>query len=152
MILKRIFTLTLFTVVLTFQSYSQQKIEITAPAKSMDKIDLRLNQQAYEKFRKYEQSSTKNRPSQIVAKQHSFDLNQALWQHNLEKVMDNQGNVIAVKGSINGIKELKSPKSRINSYVSHLKGIYNIKNAADELGIMSTTTDHNGYSLSLIHI
>ena len=146
MILKRIFTLTLFTVVLTFQSYSQQKIEITAPAKSMDKIDLRLNQQAYEKFRKYEQSSTKNRPSQIVAKQHSFDLNQALWQHNLEKVMDNQGNVIAVKGSINGIKELKSPKSRINSYVSHLKGIYNIKNAADELGIMSTTTDHNGYS------
>ena len=148
MILRRIFTLIPILMIVLAQAYSQQKIERTAPAKSMAEIDFSLNQEAYDKFSQYEQSSyVKNAIPQTLAKQqHSFDLNQAVWQHNLEKVLDHNGNVIAVKGNIDGIKELKSQKSRINSYVNQLKGIYNIKNASEELSILSATTDHKGHS------
>jgi len=145
MILKRIFTLTLIVIMVAIQCYGQQKIEMTTPGHSIPEVDLRLKQQVYDKFSKYENSPSTKIPHQAATNQHSFDLNQAVWQHGLEKVLDHNGNVIAVRGKIDGVKELKSLKSRINTYVGHLTGIYNIKNATDELSIMASNTDHQGH-------
>jgi hypothetical protein len=57
MILRRIFTLIPILMIVLAQAYGQQKIERTAPAKSMAEIDFSVNQEAYDKFSQYEQSS-----------------------------------------------------------------------------------------------
>ena len=129
---------------LAFQVSTQQKLEVVEAGTSIKHQDLHLTPEAYQKFQSFDRSSPKSFDQ--TPKLHSFSLDRAVWRNNLEKVFDLDGNLIAVKGAIKGVRDLKSSEARIHSHIDHLKDLYNIKRVSDEIHIMSTESDDNGHT------
>ena len=146
MILKKILFVLPIALLVVVQSYAQQKIELMKPGKPVGKAEVTIKEEAYQKFSRYESATQKSITRPANVKQHSFALQKAMWQNDLDAVYDDQGQLIAIKGIIEGVSQHKSHKSRINSYVGQIKNLFQIEDPDAEIQVMNSESDPKGFT------